>query len=80
MLNPLRQYFTTIAFAEKGHIDAAAESIFDEVHVTNENGRTNLENLIRRINKIAPDVIFYPSIGMSLWTIILSNFPWQIYK
>lgn len=74
MLSPLKKYFTTIAFAETGHIDEAAEDIFDQVHIIDENGRINLGDLIKRINKIAPDVILYPSIGMSLWSIILSNF------
>ena len=74
LMEQLRKHFTTIAFAELGHIDDLATPLFDQVRVLGKNRKFDLRDLINDINDIAPDIIFYPSIGMSYWAIILSNF------
>lgn len=70
-LQQLRGKFKTICMATQGFITADTHELFDEVSVL-ETG-VPLQEIGARIVRMAPDVIYYPSLGMSEWTQMTSN-------
>ena len=70
LLRPLRKHFQLVALAEKKWIDDAAEKIFDQVLVLENN---KLAHILDKVQSVEPDMIFYPSLGMSHWSVLLAN-------
>ena len=70
LLRPLRKHFQLVALAEKKWIDDAAETIFDQVLVLENN---KLAHILEKVQSVEPDMIFYPSLGMSNWSVLLAN-------
>ena len=71
MLRTLGNYFEMVALADGEMIDDAAEDIFDEV-VRLPKPRPSIDSLMETIQTHAPDMIYYPSLGMSYWTVMLA--------
>jgi hypothetical protein len=69
----MRDTFELIGIVEDENIDIEAESLFDEVHKLARRGQKSVKSISGLIEKLAPDVVFYPSLGMSHWTVMLSN-------
>ena len=55
-----------------GVIDDAGRAEFDEWHDIPGEGLV-LADLVKRVGAIAPDVIYYPSLGMALWWVALAS-------
>ena len=72
IIAPLNQKFELISLAEKTEIDAESAKIFDR-SITFSKKELILQKTISTIEKLKPDCIFYPSVGMSLWTTLLAN-------
>ncbi|MDG2271377.1 MAG: hypothetical protein P8L39_03670, partial [Halioglobus sp.] len=70
-LRSLKPYFHTVALADASMIDSAAEEIFDEV-ITLETPRPPVDELVALIQEQDADVIYFPSLGMSHWTVMVA--------
>ena len=68
----LRKYFDLVALADHDMIDEESSKLFDEV-IRLESPRPSISDIVHQISAICPDVIYYPSLGMSHWTVMLAN-------
>ena len=74
-LRQLRQRFRLVLLTEESQADSNARALYDEVHVfKREGGPGYFNNLADTIKSIAPDVIFWISVGMRHWGPVLANF------
>ena len=74
-LRQLRQRFRLVLLTEESQADSNARALYDEVHVFKREGGTGyFNNLADTIKSIAPDVIFWISVGMRHWGPVLANF------
>lgn len=71
-INDLRKYFHTISFSDEASIDDASKDLFDEIR-TIKASETNLAEMVKLIQRQKPDLIYYPSLGMSHWTVLMAN-------
>jgi hypothetical protein len=74
-LRQLRQRFRLVLLTEESQADANARALFDEVRVfKRESNSDYFKRLADDIKAIAPDVIFWLSVGMRHWGPVLANF------
>jgi len=74
-LRQLRERFRLVLLTEESQADSNARLLYDEVHVFKREGGTGYFNrLVETIKSIAPDVIFWISVGMRHWGPVLANF------
>ena len=68
----LKPYFRLVAACKESTLDAKAREMFDDfLWLPPEN--VALDAVVERIKELAPDIIFYPSIGMALWWVALAQ-------
>lgn len=72
MLRTLGDFFDTVALADAETIDEAAEKLFDKV-IRVPAPRPSLAALVELILNEKPDIIYYPSIGMSFWPVMTAG-------
>jgi hypothetical protein len=72
IIRQLRSRFRLVAMCIAASIDEQGKSEFDEWHEVNPVTLV-LADLIGQINRIAPDVVYYPSVGMALWWVALAS-------
>ncbi|MDR7334705.1 hypothetical protein [Roseateles asaccharophilus] len=70
-LKQLRSKFHTVCMAMTGYITADTHDLFDEVSILE--AGIPLQEIGARIVRLQPDVIYYPSLGMSEWTQLVAN-------
>jgi len=74
-LRQLRQRFRLVLVTEESQADGHVRTLYDEVHAFKREGGTGyFNNLADTIKSIAPDVIFWLSVGMRHWGPVLANF------
>ena len=74
-LRQLRQRFRLVLVTEEAQADSNVRMLYDEVHAFKREGGTGyFNNLADTIKSIAPDVIFWISVGMRHWGPVLANF------
>ena len=73
LLEPLTEQFEVHALVEEHLIDAPAEVMFDKVHKLPKDKPRLTKALAAFIQGLKPDMLLYPSLGMSHWTTMLSN-------
>lgn len=73
-LRQLRTRFELVLLTEKREVDDAVAALFDRV-LTFERGTNSayLSDIGRMITETAPDIIFYPSVGMRHWGPLFAN-------
>ena len=71
-IRELRARFRLVAMSLPGSIDDLGKAEFDEWQAVPAQGLV-LGDLIKRIGALAPDIIYYPSVGMSLWWVALAS-------
>lgn len=70
----LRQEFELGLIAEEQEIDAHVRPLFDWCHgFTRDGGGQYLPDVVSLIKQREPDLLFYPSVGMRHWGIVLAN-------
>lgn len=72
MLEALQDEFYTVLVSVKSNVDENVLNLFDEFIDCSE----HIENLQGVLDRVKPDVVYYPSIGMSPWSVSLSNIRW----
>jgi hypothetical protein len=71
-IRQLRRDFHVIGMKAGKDADIAAQEVFDEwVEIDGEN--MVLCNVAEEIKALRPDIIYYPSIGMAIWTIAMAS-------
>ena len=74
-LRQLRQRFRLVLVTEGAPADAHVQALFDEIRIFKREGGTGYFNkLADHIKAIAPDMIFWLSVGMRHWGPVLANF------
>lgn len=70
----LRQRFELGLVAEAQEIDTHVRELFDWTHgFKRDSGGRYIEEIVRFAKSQKPDLIFYPSVGMRHWGIVLAN-------
>jgi hypothetical protein len=73
-LRQLRKRFRLVLLTEEGQADANVRPLFDAVHIyQRKGGIDNLRAAAELVKRIAPDLIFWPSVGMRHWGPPLAN-------
>jgi hypothetical protein len=72
IVRQLRKRFRLVAMCREEDIDDVGKREFDEWFPVDSNNLV-LSQLIAKINEIAPDVVFHPSLGMALWWTALAS-------
>lgn len=70
-IRDLRKYFDLVALVSEQDIDKPAEEVFDRTIVFPTS--TSLADVVKLALDVEPDFVFYPSIGMSHWTIMMAG-------
>lgn len=68
----LRPYFRLVASCKEEVLDAKARELFDDFLWLPKDS-VILADVVRRVNALAPDAIYYPSVGMALWWVALAQ-------
>ncbi|MFM7785201.1 MAG: hypothetical protein ACKPE6_11260, partial [Gammaproteobacteria bacterium] len=71
-IEQLRSRFELVLLAEQNDQDAGAAALFDRTESFDLRSST-LKDIVARVIRLEPDLIFYPSLGMSDWTEVLAN-------
>lgn len=71
-IRQLRRDFRVVLFSEPHAVDPHAIDVVDEV-VMFEFDPRDPAAIAERIRAYAPDVVYYPSLGMAHWTVLLSS-------
>lgn len=71
-IRQLRARYRVILMGPRQHLDRESLALADLVIAIDPHPNA-LPGLVERIESLRPDLIFYPSIGMSFWTIALAN-------
>lgn len=72
-LRQLRTRFDLVLLTEEKEIDEAVVTLFDRVLRFNRSDPGYLRNIYRMITETAPDILFYPSVGMRHWGPLFAN-------
>ncbi len=68
----LREKFRLVALGPASELDEVSRACFDDaIRLTD--GTVSFPAVLEHAQAIKPDIVFYPSIGMSPWVIALSN-------
>ena len=68
----LRERFRLVMIGRGSEMDEASKQLFDET-LAIEGANVSLADVIERVKGVAPDMIFYPSVGMATWWVVLST-------
>lgn len=68
----LREHFTLILMVKSDLVNEAGRQLFDRV-VEIEFEENTIRKLVGQVIKLKPDMIYYPSLGMDIWTLLLAN-------
>ncbi|MEQ5837473.1 hypothetical protein [Marinobacter sp. NFXS9] len=69
----LKTEFHTCLFADQRDLDGVSCRDGEQT-ITFDAAKESLQSIARKVSEFKPDVVLYPSLGMSVWTVILSNF------
>jgi len=72
IIQQLRGFFELIAIADEETIDDAANDLFDDV-IRLPKSRPSVGDIAKQIEALQPDMVYYPSLGMSHWVVLLAN-------
>jgi len=72
-ITSLKERFQIVGVSTEGQIDSATKAIFHDVLVIEPTRSGDVTHIHSAIMKLAPDVVYYPSIGMAHWAVWMSN-------
>jgi predicted O-linked N-acetylglucosamine transferase (SPINDLY family) len=72
-LRQLRTRFELVLLTEAKEVDAAVPALFDRVLTFDRSAPRYLVDIYRMIVATAPDILFYPSVGMRHWGPLFAN-------
>lgn len=72
-LRQLRTRFELVLLTEKKEVDDHVRTLFDAVHIFDRGEQGYLHQIHRIMVETAPDILFYPSVGMRHWGPLFAN-------
>lgn len=72
LIEQLREDFEVVAVVDPRFSDDTADALADRV-LRLQGGLAGLKRLVDEINGLAPDLVYFPSVGMSDWALCLAN-------
>ncbi|MEK8016848.1 MAG: hypothetical protein VSS75_008265 [Candidatus Parabeggiatoa sp.] len=73
VIKQLRDKFQMVLISAPKNMDDISKNLFDQVIEVNlEEGQIKKE-VVGKMIKLKPDIIFYPSLGMAQWTLFVAN-------
>lgn len=72
-IRQLRQKFNMVLLARESEIDEESKREFDKVVMLSPD-RIAISEMVAAVRAEEPDIIFYPSLGMTAWWVAISNF------
>jgi hypothetical protein len=69
----LREKFYVVGMGIDTQFDEIGQSDFDQVIVIAEANKLDLNSMIKAILKLSPDIILYPSVGMSIFVPLIAS-------
>lgn len=72
-IRQLRQRFNMVLIARESEVDEESKKEFDKV-VLLPPERIAINEMVAAVQAEKPDIIFYPSLGMTAWWVAISNF------
>jgi hypothetical protein len=72
LIRGLRNHFEVVAISEEETIDAESDDLFDH-KILLPKGPKTIRSITDIVCKESPDIIYYPSLGMSHWTVLLAQ-------
>ena len=72
-LRQLRDRFELVLLTENTEVDEPVRTLFDSVLTFDRNSPEYLHGIYRMFVETAPDIIFYPSVGMRHWGPLFAN-------
>ncbi len=71
-IRQLREKFRIVMIGRSSEMDEVSKELFDET-IELSGANVALADVVGRIREVAPDVIFYPSVGMATWWVTLAS-------
>lgn len=71
-IRQLRERFRLVGMGRAQDVDDVGKAEFDH-YVEIPEKDISLSRVVEQVNEIAPDVIYYPSIGMALWWVVMAS-------
>ncbi|MDO3387320.1 hypothetical protein QWI17_15875 [Gilvimarinus sp. SDUM040013] len=71
-IDDLRRYFYLIGVGIEDQLDDTSKQAFDEVYTFSEN--EPFSNIAKKIEAMQADVLYFPSLGMEVWAVVLAQF------
>jgi len=71
-IRALKERFYLVALADETQIDESSQTMFDEI-ITLDTKKTPFHQIATTAANVNPDIVYFPSVGMSLWTVLLAN-------
>lgn len=68
----LKDEFEIIGLGDEAEFDEQSKSIFHETHLFDYTHQS-ISDIVKQIRDLSPDIIYYPSVGMSLRVMMLAN-------
>jgi hypothetical protein len=72
LIRTLKPNFELVALADAAEIDGASDVLFDKVHSFNPK-KLPIAAIVKQVQALKPDIIYYPSLGMQPWTVLIAN-------
>lgn len=71
-IEALREKFYTVAVSTAGAVDEESVKAFDESHTFSD--EEPVEKIAELVSSLQPKMVYYPSIGMQVWSTVLAQF------
>ena len=68
----LREKFRLVMIGRESEMDEVSKQLFDEV-IELKGANVSISDIIAMVRKVEPDIIYYPSLGMATWWVVLST-------
>lgn len=69
----LREKFHVVGMGIDSQFDSLGQEDFDDVIVIPEAEKLDLNSMVKKILKVKPDVVFYPSVGMTIYVPLIAT-------
>jgi hypothetical protein len=73
VIKQLREKFNLVLMSAPKNMDQISKQLFDEVIEVNLDEGQIKKEVVGKVIKLKPDMIFYPSLGMAQWTLFVAN-------
>ena len=73
LIRGLTDRFDVSAVADDQHIDESSHDLFEKIYGLKNRETHSIPQIAELILKQKPDIVYYPSLGMSHWTVMLAN-------